>query len=346
MDTKKTIRKVLFAGIWLVIGGGLLTLLVAAIGKKNKDICKDIDISIRANSGRSFIQKSDLLQLMNATTHGKITGKSLSKVDLHLLEASLEKNVWIENAQLYFDNKNVLHVAVDERDPIARVFSTDNRSFYVDNFLKKLPLSDLAIAKVPVFTGYPEKISKQKDSVLLSQVRDIAEFILNNSFWMSQVAQININDGQKFEMIPVVGNHIVELGDGSDIEAKFGRLMTFYKEVLSKTGFNKYATIDVQFARQVVAAKGKPMTKVDSVQLRKNVEKLMQKAQQMHSDTIFTTDMTIEKPLMTKDEPEDTKPVSDTKKEKTIKPAPVKTTLKSGSDEKQKKPRAVMPEKD
>ena len=76
-------------------------------------------------------------------------------------------------------------------------------------------------------------------------------------------------------MIPVVGNHLVKLGNGENIDEKFQRLMVFYKQVLSKTGFDKYKVIDVQYKGQVVASKYAGNAKVDSVQLRKNVEKLL-----------------------------------------------------------------------
>ncbi|MCC7401631.1 MAG: hypothetical protein IT214_09110 [Chitinophagaceae bacterium] len=344
MDTKKTIRNILFTAIWLMIGGGMLTLLVAAIGKKNKELCKGISITVKGDPGHAFIQKDDILQLLVEDNHVKITGQALSAVDLHSLERTLEKNVWIKDAQLYFDNKNVLHLAVSEREPVARIFSTGNKSFYIDNSAKKLPLSERAVAEVPVFTGYPDKISKSKDSILLRQVKNIAAFILTNSFWMSQVAQISVTDDQEFEMTPAVGNHTVELGDGENVEEKFGRLMIFYKDVLSKTGFNKYATIDVRFSGQVVAIKGKQMTKVDSVQLRKNVERLMLQAQQMQSDTSFTTGQNIDKPLMTKDTLEENGERQEIKKEKVKAkyPKPVKAPLKPITVEKAKKPKAVM----
>lgn len=45
--------------------------------------------------------------------------------------------------------------------------------------------------------------------------------------------------------------------------------MVFYKQVLSKTGFDKYKVIDVQYKGQVVASKYAGNAKVDSVQLRK-----------------------------------------------------------------------------
>jgi cell division protein FtsQ len=345
VDTKRTIRKILFATVWLTIGTGMVILLAASIGKKNKERCSDFRIAVKGSQDHFFIEDKDVFQLLTTATHGKIKGQPMSTVDLHRLEGVLENNVWIKEAQLYFDNNDVLHVTVTEREPIARIFTTANKSFYIDNTLKKLPLSDKVTAKVPVFTDYPEKIAAVKDSVLLSQVKNIAGFVLNNSFWMSQVAQIDMDNDHEFEMIPVLGNHTVDLGDGNDIEKKFGRLMIFYKDVLSKTGFDKYASIDVRFAGQVVAVKGKAMTKIDSVQLRKNVEKLLVQAQQMQSDTSFTTNQTIEKPIMTKDIMEENDERPEITNNKNPDHAPVKSSLKSKPDEKPKKPKAVMPKK-
>lgn len=346
MDTKRTIRKVLFAGVWLVVSGGLITLLVAAIGKKNKERCSNFSITVKGNVDQLFIDNKDVLQLLTAATNGKIKGQQMSSVDMHRLELMLENNIWIKDAQLYFDNKDVLHVTVKEREPIARIFTRSNKSFYIDNDLKRLPLSDNASATVPVFTDYPEKISNRKDSALLSDIKNISNFILNNSFWMSQVAQIDMDANNQFEMIPVIGNHPVELGDGDNIAEKFGRLMVFYKEVLSKTGFDKYSSIDVRFAGQVVAVKGKTMSKVDSAQLKKNIEKMLLQAQQLQSDTSFTTNEPGEKPVMTKDTLEEERSEgADKNDKKNSELVPVKSTTKSKPGNTHQKPKAVMSKK-
>src|ERR1700752_3393959 len=78
---------------------------------------------------------------------------------------------------------------------------------------------------------------------------------------------------------------MVKLGKGDDIDKKFHRLLIFYQQVLSKTSFDKYNTIDVQYAGQVIGSKSK-MSKVDSMQLKKNIEKLLQEARKMQNDTV------------------------------------------------------------
>ncbi|MES1223267.1 MAG: hypothetical protein ABUT20_47675, partial [Bacteroidota bacterium] len=156
------------------------------------------------------------------------------------------------------------------------------------------------------FTGFPgKKVLNSKDSILLNEVKNMAQFIYADSFWMAQAAQIDITPERTFEMIPMVGNHIIKLGDGENIDQKFHRLFTFYKEVLSKTGFDKYRLIDVQYAGQVVASKQTDNVKIDSVQLRKNVEKLLKEAMDAQNETIAETttikeDNNVNKPLTEK----------------------------------------------
>jgi cell division protein FtsQ len=157
---------------------------------------------------------------------------------------------------MWFDNRNVLHVEVYEREPIARIFTTAGNTFYIDSTEKKLPLSDRLSARVPVFTGFiDKKVYSAKDSLLLTDIKNIATYISNDPFWMSQVAQIDITPERNFELSPVVGNHLIKLGNGKDFEKKFSRLMVFYKQVLAQKGFDAYTTIDVQYAGQVVGTR-------------------------------------------------------------------------------------------
>jgi cell division protein FtsQ len=265
--------------MWLCIGGGLLTLLVAAIRNKNRDVCTDYQVVLKGARNNLFIDSKDVEQILMKATNSNIKGELVNSFNLHSLESKLKENVWIEDAELYFDNRDVLHISITEKEPVARIFTTEGRSFYIDNSGIKMPLSEKLSAKVPVFTGFPDKkVLSQKDSLLLNDVAKAARFILNDPFWMAQTAQIDITADKKFEMVPVIGNHTVRLGDGENIEAKFRRLMIFYQQVLSKTGMDRYKLIDVQYAGQIVVSRYIGDPKVDSVQWKKSVEKLLNEA--------------------------------------------------------------------
>jgi cell division protein FtsQ len=272
--------------MWVAIGGGMLTLLIAAIGKQKRDQCKDYRIRIKGVQKNFFVDQKDVVKLLKAAAKGEVKGQKKSALNLQKMEKLIENNVWIKDAELYFDNQEVLHVSVTEREPVARVFTVAGKSYYIDKEEKRMPLSDKMSARVPVFTGFPEKVLGKRDSILLHNVKDAATFILNDPFWMSQVAQVDITQERNFEMVPVVGNHTVILGDGENIERKFHRLFIFYKDVLSKTGFDKYKAINVQYAGQVVGIKNNG-TKKDTAQLRLNVEKLLRQARDMQNDSLI-----------------------------------------------------------
>ncbi len=353
MNAKTTIKKILFITVWLCIGGGMFTLLMAAITKKNRGLCKDYSITIKGGEQNLFIDEKDVEQLLKKATNGSIKGEPVASFNLHDLEHALENNTWISKAELYFDNQDVLHVTIEEREPVARIFTTAGNSFYIDSIGSSMPLSEKLSARVPVFTGFPAKKKLNiSDSLLLNDVKTIGNYIMKEPFWMSQVAQIDITADKTFEMVPLVGNHLVKLGNGENIAAKFNRLMVFYKQVMSKTGFDKYKLIDVQYKGQVVASRYAGDPKVDSVQLRKNVEKLLRQSVESENDTIVRVLLPIVKlekdSTDTPDPSLQDKPVvnntNNNDKTNSVSSKPVKQNKPKPAEPK-KVPKAVMPKK-
>jgi cell division protein FtsQ len=286
VNTKSIIQRIIFVALTLAACSGLIVLLVAAIGKKNHENCRDYIITVNGAQHNLFIDENDINEILTVAVDGKIKGERMSDFNLRKLEQIIRRNAWVEKANLYFDNRDVLHISVTENEPIARIFTTTGKSFYIDSSAKQMPLSDKMSARVPAFTNFPDKkFLSDKDSILLGDVRKTALFILNDSFWMSQTEQIDITKDRCFEMVPTVGNHIVKLGDGDGIDRKFHRLFIFYQQVMSKAGFNRYNFVDVRYDGQVIGTKDK-ISKIDSVQLRKNVEKLLKEAREMQQDTV------------------------------------------------------------
>jgi cell division protein FtsQ len=285
--------------LWVCIGGGMLSLLIAAIGKKNREDCTDYTIAIKGGEENYFIDADDINKLIKSGAGSEIKGKKISEINLKKLEQLLRDNVWVRKAEMWFDNRNVLHVEVYEREPIARIFTTTGNTFYIDSTARKLPLSDKRTAKVPMFTDFiDKKVYDAKDSLLLTGVKNIATYIKNDPFWMSQVAQVDITPERNFELSPVVGNHLIKLGDGKDLDKKFNRLMIFYKQVLAQKGFDSYSTIDVKYSGQVVGTKrGTEKSKIDTVALKRRVDEMLKQVQKQY-DTITVSQSIIEKPII------------------------------------------------
>ncbi|MBO9571984.1 MAG: hypothetical protein J7497_07215 [Chitinophagaceae bacterium] len=259
MGIKKNIRRAIFIFSWLIAGAGVIVLLVAAMNSRNHQVCKGIDIDINGKeSGQWFVDKADIINVLTQNRTIGIKNKKIESFDLHRLESRLEKEVWIKDAELYFDNNGILKVKVKEREPIARIFSSMGESFYIDSTGQRLPLSDKMSANLPVFTGFPSdgrKIKTASDKKLVKQIKEMSLYLLKEPFWMAHVSQIDITPAREFEIIPSVGNHIVEFGDATDKEKKFQRLLIFYKQVLSTSGIDKYKRIKVQYDKQVIGVK-------------------------------------------------------------------------------------------
>jgi len=276
-----------------------------------------------------------------------LKGKKMSEINLKKLELLLRDNVWIRKAEMWFDNRNVLHVEVYEREPIARIFTTANNSFYIDSSGKKMPLSDKMSARVPVFTNFPDKkVYSPRDSLLLTDVKSIATYIKNDPFWMSQVAQIDITADRNFELSPVVGNHLIKLGNGKNLEKKFNRLMIFYKQVLAQKGFDAYSIVDIQYAGQVVGTRrGTEKNKVDTVMLKRRVNEMLKQVQTQY-DSIVALKPIIEKPTISGSHVS-TNDLRATSTQSTNPNALKTESLPSKNEKKpnENKPRAVMPKK-
>lgn len=259
MGIKRNIRRVIFICLWAMAGAGVIVLLVAAVNARNHQTCRGYEIIIRgATEKHWFIDKNDIANVLTQNKTISIKNKKIESFDLNKIENRLKKEVWIRNAELYFDNNGVLKVNVEEREPIARVFNSAGVSFYIDSAGHMLPLSDKMSARLPVFTGFPADIKKIKtssDKKLVKQIKELSLYLMKDPFWMAQISQIDITPAREFEMIPTIGNHLIEFGDGTKYDQKFHRLLVFYKQVLAKTGMEKYGRIKVQYNGQVIGVK-------------------------------------------------------------------------------------------
>jgi cell division protein FtsQ len=160
----------------------------------------------------------------------------------------------VANAQVYTDNARTLHVQITQRVPVARIFDQAGNSYYLDNTLKSMPLSDRYVHYTTVVTNVPVFTSDSMDMVFKAKVVALVRYIDRDSFWNAQVSQIMVTDSMDFELMPVLGNHKIVFGDTTQMQDKFKNLFAFYKKVLNRVGWDKYEVLDVRYEKQVVAS--------------------------------------------------------------------------------------------
>lgn len=289
MSIKSNIRKIVFLSLTVAVAGCLLVLLVAAIKRKNQQTCEGVLVRITNKTEFTFLNRQDVLKILAPGETPQFKGKTLHAINLQELEARLERHVWVKDAELFFDNNAMLRINIAEREPVARLFSKGGNSFYIDKDHRQLPLSDRVSIKIPVFTGYPSEKMRKADSSLMRQIIELSQFITADSFWMAQIAQVDITPQQNFELVPVIGNHIVQLGDGNHCAAKFRRLLLFYQQVAATAGMDKYSIINIQYDQQVIGTRRGTVSKIDSIQAIKNIRQMIEAARQLQIDSAVST---------------------------------------------------------
>ena len=273
-------KKILSVTLWLLIGVGVLVLSGAALIKKGKHACKGVNVTLLTPAELVFVNETDIRQLLENTF--QITGKEISRLPLRSMELMLENNPWIARAEIYIDNNDSLQANLHERLPIARVFTLQQKSYYIDSMGVQLPLSDRLVARVPVFTDFPsdQPVLSVPDSMLLRDIISISKKIATDSFWMAQVSQIAIVPGNHFELYPITGRPIIRLGDGGDLDEKFQKLNAYFTTDYFKMGYAQYPVIDVQFKRQLIGIRH-PEGMLDSTQFFRAVQGIDVKSGQL-----------------------------------------------------------------
>lgn len=278
MRFKRPIYRILFFAAWLAVLGGMATLVIAANRKTGSRKCKGVEVSINNDGETISVKKADVLKAIQRTAGGSVMNKPFGDMNLGAMEKTLEANPWIRDAELYLDTKDVLHVSVWEREPFARVFTTTGGSFYIDSSGFQLPLLTTYSVKLPVVTGFTaSKRFSAKDSATMQSLKNLILTIGKDSFWTAQVGQIDITPERKFELVPLIGSHIIRLGYAENVEQELSNLLLFYKKVLPKAGLTKYSVLDAEFDGQIVALRRGQVSTVDSLQLQKNIDELLKK---------------------------------------------------------------------
>ena len=288
VNSKYKLTKILTVLVWILLGSGTIVLLVAAITKRNNEHCLKTNIDITGVQNTFFIDKNDVIEIMQKTNGGKLESMPIHKIDLAAMEKALQKDQWVKKAELFFDNNNVLQVRISEREPVARIFTSSGSSFYMDSSLKKLPLSDKFSARLPVFTNFPTDVMvlTRKDSNLLRQIKMLGEFIGENPFWMAQIEQLDINEAGTFDLIPKIGNQVIYFGSAEDYKEKFAKLLAFYKQIEAIAGWNKYSAIDLKYKGQVIGVKrGADEIKMDSLRAVQIMKTIIANAQKNIDDS-------------------------------------------------------------
>lgn len=228
-----------------VLLAGYMVLALTAFNKPDEDqICQGVNIHLEEDIVDGFLTANDVQRILTLD-HINPQGLSMTQVNLRLIEETLQAKELIDSVECYKGQDGRVCINICQRIPVIRVMNNRGENYYVDSHGKPMPGTDypcnLIVATGDVSKPYAEK-----------WLTPIANIVLRDPFWKSQIVQLNVLADGSIEMIPRVGDHVVYLGQPVDIEKKLNRLRKFYVHGLNVIGWNKYKRINVEFSNQIV----------------------------------------------------------------------------------------------
>ncbi len=264
-------KKILRISFWVLLIAGLGTVFAFVQKQEGQLLCSKVNISIERDPLKEnfFIEEDDIRKLV-AKNFGQIENTPLKNIDVNYLERLMYTNPWVAQADVYLTINGVVNIEIEQRQPILRIINEKGESYYMDSKGRLMLWSPAFTPRMLVASGHIKDSFEEwnrttmdelvnndtlKTRTLLDDLYAMARFILADEFWSAHVEQIYINNYGEIELVPKVGDHKIIFGDSGEMEEKFWKLKTFYKEGLNYAGWENYDTLNLKFNNQVVCSK-------------------------------------------------------------------------------------------
>ncbi|MCX7862311.1 MAG: hypothetical protein N2449_04890 [Bacteroidales bacterium] len=255
--------------IWVLLIGTLGLTLGFTEKQRTSIICNAIVVRILDSCQNHFITAKDILKLIEEKKY-QIKKMPIANIPLNELESKIINLPHVYNAQVYTTIDGQLMIDIWQRTPMLRIINYNYESYYVDSEGVLFPLSDNYTARVLIASGNinepyalycnkkaidAEQQENIKRETLLDDIFILGQYIHSDSLWNAMIEQIYINENKEFELIPKVGDIIIEMGDTSDMDNKFMKLKAFYQQIVPKINLEEYLKINLKYKNQIVCTK-------------------------------------------------------------------------------------------
>ncbi len=201
----------------------------------------------------SFIDTAEVVRTIKDYFGDALVKRNLLDVDIDLVEQILRTNKYIKDANAFIDANNQLTIMLSQRYPILRIMIDNGSSFYLDTEGYKLPLHSEVVHRTLILTTKLNE--KQLSKELIDKLIYLVGAIQSDLFLSALIEQIHLKPNQEIVFVPKIGKEIIEFGKIEDTDKKLKKIKAFYKNALSKIGWNTYKKIDLRYHNQIVCKK-------------------------------------------------------------------------------------------
>jgi cell division protein FtsQ len=227
--------------------------------------CSALEIKVAGSPSAKTITQDDIAALFSKNGY-TFLGKAMGTLPIGAMEDAVKNISFIKNADVYSTIDGVLHVDMEVRMPIVRIFTPDGSNFYIDNegFAFRMPAAHACHVPIvngnialPFTAGFQGSIFEYADGKNDSDsaffiLFEFIKYVAAHPLWSAQIEQIYFASPSEVELIPRVGAHVIKLGSIGGYQQKLRNLHTFYTKGLPRYGWNAYRTINLSVPQQVI----------------------------------------------------------------------------------------------
>lgn len=214
--------------------------------RHNKRFVKKLNLHIEDGSERGFANEKNIRSFIYVL-QGPVEKKSIDQVELFLIEKKLKQFDFIKKAQVYMELNGELKVNIQQKKPIARI-KIASKNYYLTQEGTLMNICSWYSPEVLLAEG----IFLETDMKML---KEMIQYINDDELLKNQIIGVKKISSKYFNLLPKIGDYVIEFGDLSNYKDKFDRLKAFYREYTELLEERAYKKIRLQYAGQVVATK-------------------------------------------------------------------------------------------
>ena len=240
---------------WAAVGVGAAWVALAAASNDRADRYADIEVIITDADELGFVNETMVLDQLDRATPGGIVQRRADELDLEALERALEDETFVGRVELFpapHPDGLTLKALIEQKRPQYRIINSAGVHYYIAENGTVMPLSDTFTPRLVVGVGHVPRVDTVFNDPIAHRLDQTIRYIQADPFWEALIGQVYVARDGQLELIPRWHGHRVAIGDGTDLDTRFGKLRTFYEEALLRTDWHDYVLIDVRFEGQVV----------------------------------------------------------------------------------------------
>jgi len=248
---------------------GIIVLFAYLSKDSSMNHCDGLVVKISQQTYPLYTESEVLTSVIEG--YENIEGMAMSDIDVEHIKSIIEKNPYVKHVKVYKEAGSKVIAEVDVRKPLLKLYTVNQNAYLLDSEGVLMPMHLSSPMRIIVangnFSSYSSEIigknifdiSKEeyRDVQIIRDIFNIAIAIQKSKEFSELIAQIYYEGINNYELVPVFGDFIVQIGNADNIAKKMKRLSIVYSNILPYYDTKNYSAINVAIENQIVCKKNK-----------------------------------------------------------------------------------------